>query len=140
MTCIEVLSANSCRLSNEVLSEFSQKAFDSNAIDSKRRTRLHVACLEGHVGVALALADLGPKCDSLDCEGYSPLLVAVREEHPDIASALVRTGVDVNRGGGLFGSPLHVATVNFDPQMVMLLIRGKADVNQTDADGLLAVD
>eukprot|EP00439_Symbiodinium_sp_Y106_P075305 s165_g14.t2 len=119
----------------EVLSEFSQKAFDPNAIDSKRRTRLHVACLEGHVGVALALAENGSKCDSLDCEGYSPLLVAVREEHPDIANALVRVGVDVNRGGGLFGSPLHVATVNFDPQMVMLLIRGKADVNQTDADG-----
>lgn len=120
----------------EVLSEFSQKAFDANAIDSKRRTRLHVACLEGHVGVALALAEMTQsKNDSLDCEGYSPLLVAVREEHPDIASALVRTGVEVNRGGGLFGSPLHVATVNFDPQMVMLLIRGKADVNQTDADG-----
>ncbi|CAJ1444235.1 unnamed protein product [Effrenium voratum] len=119
----------------EVLGEFSQKAFDPNAIDSKRRTRLHVACLEGHVGVALALAETGSKCDSLDCEGYSPLLVAVREEHPDIANALVRVGVDVNRGGGLFGSPLHVATVNFDPQMVMLLIRGKADVNQTDADG-----
>eukprot|EP00931_Biecheleriopsis_adriatica_P115045 TRINITY_DN90892_c0_g1_i1.p1 TRINITY_DN90892_c0_g1~~TRINITY_DN90892_c0_g1_i1.p1 ORF type:complete len:1119 (+),score=248.09 TRINITY_DN90892_c0_g1_i1:75-3431(+) len=119
----------------EVLSEFSQKAFDPNAIDSKRRTRLHVACLEGHVGVAVALAENGSKCDSLDCEGYSPLLVAVREEHPDIANALVRVGVDVNRGGGLFGSPLHVATVNFDPQMVLLLIRGKADVNQTDADG-----
>lgn len=119
----------------EVLSHFSQKAFDPNAIDSKRRTRLHVSCLEGHVGVAVALAENGSKCDSLDCEGYSPLLVAVREEHPDIADALVRVGVDVNRGGGLFGSPLHVATVNFDPQMVMLLIRGKADVNQTDADG-----
>ena len=65
-----------------------------------------MACLEGHVGVALALAENGPtslqilhcskccndasapkrgfgklrsKCDSLDCEGYSPLLVAVRE-------------------------------------------------------------
>jgi len=119
----------------EVLSHFSQKTFDANAIDSKRRTRLHVACLEGHVGVAMSLADSGSKCDSLDCEGYSPLLVAVREEHPDIASALVRAGVDVNRGGGLFGSPLHVATVNFDPHMVLLLIRGKADVNQTDADG-----
>lgn len=119
----------------EVLSHFSQKTFDPNAIDSKRRTRLHVACLEGHVGVAVALAERGTKCDSLDCEGYSPLLVAVREEHPDIASALVRVGVDVNRGGGLFGSPLHVATVNFDPQMVVLLIRGRADVNQTDADG-----
>lgn len=119
----------------EVLSDFSQKTFDPNAIDSKRRTRLHVACLEGHVGVAMALAESGSKCDSLDCEGYSPLLVAVREEHPDIATALVRVGVDVNRGGGLFGSPLHVATVNFDPHMVLLLINGKADVNQTDADG-----
>jgi len=119
----------------EVLSQFSQKAFDPNAIDSKRRTRLHVACLEGHAGVATALAESGSKCDSLDCEGYSPLLVAVREEHPDIASALVKVGVDVNRGGGLFGSPLHVATVNFDPHMVMLLIHGRADVNQTDADG-----
>lgn len=119
----------------DVLSLFSQKTFDANAIDSKRRTRLHVACLEGHVGVAMSLAESGSKCDSLDCEGYSPLLVAVREEHPEIATALVRVGVDVNRGGGLFGSPLHVATVNFDPQMVLLLIRGKADVNQTDADG-----
>lgn len=119
----------------EVLSQFSQKQFDPNAIDSKRRTRLHVACLEGHVGVAMSLAENGSKCDSLDCEGYSPLLVAVREEHPDIAEALVRVGVDVNRGGGLFGSPLHVATVNFDPHMVLLLIHGKADVNQTDADG-----
>jgi ankyrin repeat protein len=119
----------------EILREFSQKTFDPNAIDSKRRTRLHVACLEGHVGVAMALASNGSKCDSLDCEGYSPLLVAVREEHPDIATALVKSGVDVNRGGGLFGSPLHVATVNFDPQMVQLLIRGEADVNQTDADG-----
>jgi len=123
MTCIEILS------------QFSQKAFDVNAIDSKRRTRLHVACLEGHVGVAMSLAESGSKCDSLDCEGYSPLLVAVREEHPEIATAFVRVGVDVNRGGGLFGSPLHVATVNFDPHMVLLLIRGKADVNLTDADG-----
>jgi ankyrin repeat protein len=119
----------------EILSQFSQKTFDANAIDSKRRTRLHVACLEGHVGVAMSLAESGSKCDSLDCEGYSPLLVAVREEHPEIATALVRVGVDVNRGGGLFGSPLHVATVNFDPHMVLLLIRGRADVNQTDADG-----
>eukprot|EP00927_Polykrikos_kofoidii_P082745 TRINITY_DN8307_c0_g1_i1.p1 TRINITY_DN8307_c0_g1~~TRINITY_DN8307_c0_g1_i1.p1 ORF type:complete len:1207 (-),score=184.01 TRINITY_DN8307_c0_g1_i1:797-4417(-) len=119
----------------QVLSTFSQKPFDPNAIDSKRRTRLHVACLEGHVGVAMSLAENGSKCDSLDCEGYSPLLVAVREEHPDIATALVRVGVDVNRGGGLFGSPLHVATVNFDPHMVLLLIHGRADVNQTDADG-----
>lgn len=119
----------------EILSHFSQKQFDLNAIDSKRRTRLHVACLEGHVGVAISLAEGGSKCDSLDCEGYSPLLVAVREEHPDIATALVKVGVDVNRGGGLFGSPLHVATVNFDPHMVLLLINGKADVNQTDADG-----
>mmetsp|Transcript_9920 Transcript_9920/g.26210 ORF Transcript_9920/g.26210 Transcript_9920/m.26210 type:complete len:1176 (-) Transcript_9920:139-3666(-) len=119
----------------EVLSLFSQKTFDPNAIDSKRRTRLHVACLEGHVGVAMSLAENGSKCDSLDCEGYSPLLVAVREEHPDIATALVNAGVDVNRGGGLFGSPLHVATVNFDPHMVMLLIQGRADVNQMDQDG-----
>lgn len=119
----------------EILSQFSQKSFDPNAIDSKRRTRLHVACLEGHVGVAMSLAESGSKCDSLDIEGYSPLLVAVREEHPDIATALVRVGADVNNGGGLFGSPLHVATVNFDPQMVLLLIHGKADVNQTDADG-----
>lgn len=119
----------------DILGLFSQKPFDSNAIDSKRRTRLHVACLEGHVGVAVALASNGSKCDSLDCEGYSPLLVAVREEHPEIAAALVRSGLDVNRGGGLFGSPLHVATVNFDPSMVMLLIQGKANVNQTDADG-----
>mmetsp|Transcript_44668 Transcript_44668/g.103186 ORF Transcript_44668/g.103186 Transcript_44668/m.103186 type:complete len:1152 (-) Transcript_44668:26-3481(-) len=119
----------------DILSQFSQKTFDANAIDSKRRTRLHVACLEGHVGVAVSLAESGSKCDSLDCEGYSPLLVAVREEHPDIATALVRIGVDVNKGGGLFGSPLHVATVNFDPHMVFLLIKGRADVNQTDADG-----
>mmetsp|Transcript_111271 Transcript_111271/g.197033 ORF Transcript_111271/g.197033 Transcript_111271/m.197033 type:complete len:1218 (-) Transcript_111271:222-3875(-) len=119
----------------EVLSLFSQKPFDANAIDSKKRTRLHVACLEGHVGVAISLAENGSRCDSEDCEGYSPLLVAVREEHPAIATTLVRVGVDVNRGGGLFGSPLHVATVNFDPHMVLLLIRGKADVNKTDADG-----
>lgn len=152
----------------EILSMFSQKPFDPNAIDSKRRTRLHVACLEGHVGVAMALAEsgsrpppqgkiavspvmgyqpdvnsavalmesqMGSRCDSLDCEGYSPLLVAVREEHQEIATALVRVGVDVNCGGGLFGSPLHVATVNFDPRMVLLLLCAKADVNQTDADG-----
>eukprot|EP00438_Fugacium_kawagutii_P033372 Skav231033 [mRNA] locus=scaffold1869:219579:256567:- [translate_table: standard] len=104
---------------------------------SEWQALLHVACLEGHVGVALALSETGQqRCDTLDCEGYSPLLVAqALQEHPDIASALVRSGVDVNRGGGLFGSPLHVATVNFDPQMVNLLIRGKAFVNQTDADG-----
>eukprot|EP00929_Paragymnodinium_shiwhaense_P097982 TRINITY_DN59544_c0_g1_i1.p1 TRINITY_DN59544_c0_g1~~TRINITY_DN59544_c0_g1_i1.p1 ORF type:complete len:1129 (-),score=294.76 TRINITY_DN59544_c0_g1_i1:207-3593(-) len=119
-----------------ILGHFSQKTFDPNAIDSKRRTRLHVACLEGHVGVAMSLAgNPSSKCDSLDCEGYSPLLVAVREEHPEIATSLVKSKVDVNCGGGLFGSPLHVATVNFDPQMVMLLINGKADVNLTDADG-----
>lgn len=135
-TCKEKADKNDLHLTCiEVLSQFSQKAFDVNAIDSKRRTRLHVACLEGHVGVAMSLAESGSKCDSLDCEGYSPLLVAVREEHPEIATAFVRVGVDVNRGGGLFGSPLHVATVNFDPHMVLLLIRGKADVNLTDADG-----
>mmetsp|Transcript_40040 Transcript_40040/g.113219 ORF Transcript_40040/g.113219 Transcript_40040/m.113219 type:complete len:1162 (+) Transcript_40040:10-3495(+) len=119
----------------EVLSRFSQKGFDLNALDSKHRTRLHVACLEGHVGVAMALAQGGCKCDMLDREGCSPLLIAVREEYSTIATALVRTGGDVNRGGGLFGSPLHVATVNFDPQLVLLLIHGKADVNLTDGDG-----
>ena len=45
MSCIEVAAVPSVRLSlrahfvGQVLSEFSQKAFDPNAIDSKRRTR-----------------------------------------------------------------------------------------------------
>eukprot|EP00397_Hematodinium_sp_SG-2012_P007028 GEMP01007068.1.p1 GENE.GEMP01007068.1~~GEMP01007068.1.p1 ORF type:complete len:957 (+),score=166.33 GEMP01007068.1:34-2904(+) len=119
----------------EFLSLFSQKQFDINGFDSKRRTRLHVTCLEGHAGVARALIQGNARLDMLDSDGYSPLLVAVREEHALIVTALVAQNVDVNKGGGLFGSPLHVCTVNFDTNLATFLINGKADVNHADNDG-----
>jgi len=119
----------------DVLAVFSQKAFDVNGFDSKRRARLHVACTEGHDGVARALIEGKARIETLDSEGYSPLLIAVREEHPNIVGFLVNHKVDVNKGGGLFGSPLHVCTVNFDATLAVVLIAGKANVNYADNDG-----
>ncbi|PFH34569.1 hypothetical protein BESB_066020 [Besnoitia besnoiti] len=61
------------------------------AVDAKRRTRLHVAALEGHEGVARALLRAGERAElnALDSDGSSPLLLAVRESQFNLVALLV---------------------------------------------------
>lgn len=120
----------------EVIAYISERVFDINGVDSKRRCRLHVACVEGHTGIVKALTEApNIRLNTLDVDGYSPLLVAVREEYTELCTFLVSAKADVNSGGGPFGTSIHVAVVNFSTQAVDLLIEGMCDVNFTDVEG-----
>jgi ankyrin repeat protein len=120
---------------SQVVTQFSAGDTNLHTLDSKKRSRIHIAALEGHTGVTIALIEAKVSAESLDTDKYSPLLVAVREEHVDIVKVLVESNVNVNDGGGLFGSPLHVATAAFDEKVVRVLVSAKANTNCTDVDG-----
>jgi ankyrin repeat protein len=120
---------------SQVVTQFSAGDTNLHTLDSKKRSRLHIAALEGHTGVTIALLEAKVSPESLDTDKYSPLLVAVREEHVDIVNVLVENNANVNDGGGLFGSPLHVATAAFDEKVVRILVNAKANTNCTDVDG-----
>ncbi|CBZ52387.1 leucine rich repeat containing protein / ankyrin repeat containing protein [Neospora caninum Liverpool] len=67
------------------------RAFAADVVfarDAKQRTRLHVAALEGHEGVARALLQGSADFNALDVDAASPLFLAVKEGQFNVVALL----------------------------------------------------
>ena len=113
-----------------------EKSFDINHTDSRKKTILHIACMNGDLGVVKALIETeGIDLDIVDKEECTPLCIAIRDSHFEIAKLLIEAGADVNLGGGYFGSALHLAVVRANLLLVDMMIKRRAEVNVVDCDG-----
>ena len=117
------------------LQHFSEGEFNINQVDSKRRSLLHNAAIEGDYGVVYGLIKANVDLDMLDKDGLSALALAIKAEQMDCVKILLESGADVNEGGGALGSCLHLATFLVQPWLVRELLKRRADVNLRDCEG-----
>ncbi|XP_065484831.1 ankyrin repeat domain-containing protein 36C-like [Caloenas nicobarica] len=93
------------------------------------RTRLHLACANGHADVVRFLA--GKKC-KLNPRGMfkkSPLMLAVQHQHKDCVTALLEHGANPDHKGAGGNTALHMAAVVPSESMVELLLEHNAHID-----------
>ncbi|XP_065907695.1 uncharacterized protein [Dysidea avara] len=103
--------------------------------DTRNRTSLHYAALNGHYTVASSLLDWGSEVDSVNVEHYTPLHFAARSGHTDIAALLVGNGADVNMKNKVGRTPLDCAVLGNKGNVVEYFVnRVQMDTTQYDQE------
>lgn len=76
--------------------------------------------------------------NTVNKEGYSPLVLACYKANNKVAKYLIENGSDINASSSM-GTPLMAAIVKANNDIAKLLVNKKADVNLTDAKGTTAL-
>eukprot|EP01136_Pigoraptor_vietnamica_P013186 Opistho-1_new@4141 len=76
--------------------------------------------------------------NTVNDEGYSPLLLACYRGNNEVAKFLIESGSDIN-GKSKFGTPLMACIVKANNEIAKILIEKKADVNFADGNGTTAL-
>ena len=80
-----------------------------NAPDVRGRAALHLACMEGHLGVAASLLQRQAAVNAEDTDGRTPLHLACVADHFLIAKLLVKHGADLEALDGCCERPYDIA-------------------------------
>ena len=80
-----------------------------NAPDVRGRAALHLACMEGHLGVAASLLQRQAAVNVEDTDGRTPLHLACVADHFLIAKLLVKHGADLEALDGCCERPYDIA-------------------------------
>lgn len=76
--------------------------------------------------------------NSVNEEGYSPLILACYKGNLAVASFFIHNVKDIN-GNSTMGTPLMAAVVKRNSEIVKLLLENKANPNITDVNGTTAL-
>ncbi|TDD97343.1 ankyrin repeat domain-containing protein [Flavobacterium cellulosilyticum] len=76
--------------------------------------------------------------NSLNDEGYSPLILASYRGNVSVVNFLIQNVKDIN-GSGPMGTPLMAAVVKGNKEIVLALLENNADANLSDANGTTAL-
>lgn len=76
--------------------------------------------------------------NSINEEGYSPLILACYRNNYEVAKFIIKVGGDINSKSDM-GTPLMAAVVKRNFEIVKLLLEKKADVNISDINGTTAL-
>ncbi|MES2543601.1 MAG: ankyrin repeat domain-containing protein [Bacteroidota bacterium] len=94
---------------------------------------------KGTVDEMKAIVKQNPEAvNSVNEEGYSPLILACYKGNLTVAEYLVLKVKNIN-GSSSMGTPLMAAVVKKYPAIVKLLLENNADVNIADANGTTAL-
>lgn len=76
--------------------------------------------------------------NSVNGEGYSPLILASYRGNIEVAKFLIKNVKDIN-GSSPMGTPLMAAVVKGNKEIVVALLENNANPNLTDANGTTAL-
>ncbi len=94
---------------------------------------------KGTVGQAKEAVKANPKAfQTVNSEGYSPLILACYRANNEVAKYLIETGADIN-GSSSMGTPLMAAVVKGNNEIAKFLIEHKANPDIADANGTTAL-
>lgn len=119
-----------------------KKNADSNAVDDRGVTALHIACSRGFYSIAQLLIESGANVSAVSPVGYTPLMAAANNQRLPAIRLLLEKGADINLSDSRERTALHWAmgqrSLKPDNQKacIHLLIKAGADVNSRDEDGI----
>jgi len=76
--------------------------------------------------------------NTVNSDGFSPLLLACYRSNNEVAKLLIETGCDINQKSSM-GTPLMAAVVKGNSTIVQYLLLKNANVNLTDENGTTAL-
>jgi ankyrin repeat protein len=71
-------------------------------------------------------------------DGFSPLILACYKGNNEVAKLLIETGCDIN-GNSKMGTPLMACVVKGNNEIAKFLIKKKVDIDNADANGTTAL-
>jgi ankyrin repeat protein len=120
---------------DEFLYVFSDNDFDLNKTDLRNRNLVHLAAINGDLGVLSGLIKAGCDLNLQDIDECSPLVSALRENNIQGSKLLLEAGANPNSGGGLFGCPLNLAVVKSELWIVKEILKSKQFSFSSDNNG-----
>ncbi len=88
--------------------------------------------------VKMALSSNPNAFNTVNADGYSPLILACYKGNNEVAKLLIGIGTDLN-GNSKMGTPLMASIVKGNNEIAKLLIESKANVNIFDENGTTAL-
>ena len=116
------------------------KKDDSDDQTREPRVSLHVAALQGRVGVIEQHVQAGSDLNQRDAYGSSPLIVAATFGRTDAARALIHAGADLEVTNNEGSTALHTAAFFCRPEIVQALLDNDADKTARNAAGRTVLD
>lgn len=111
--------------------------------NEKGETQLHVACINGDIGVVERLLSSGHPANVRDHCGWSPLHEAANHGYVEIAEVLLKHGANIDDPGGVSCkgvTPLHDAASCGHFSVMQLLIQHGANLTLKTHDGDTVLD
>jgi ankyrin repeat protein len=113
---------------------------DVNAKSRERWSPLTTASPGGDVDMVETLFGEGAiKANSLDGQGWTPLMIATIEGHREVVRALLEYGVEVNAWNNQGWTALRFAVSMDETEILRLLLAAGADANLVDDEGTTAL-
>eukprot|EP01113_Clastostelium_recurvatum_P029729 TRINITY_DN3592_c0_g1_i1.p1 TRINITY_DN3592_c0_g1~~TRINITY_DN3592_c0_g1_i1.p1 ORF type:complete len:512 (-),score=91.12 TRINITY_DN3592_c0_g1_i1:110-1645(-) len=114
------ISHNSLTITDMLLA----KGANPNISDSIQNSPLHIACANGNRHALTALFEKGKDVylDSVNIEGYTPLLLCIKNGYEDMALALCERDADVKIPGGDGVTPLLAAVQRGYVELVRVIL------------------
>ena len=98
-----------------------------------------IACIQCFPSNKIGKQLEGAVVNTLDNEGYTPLIRAAENGHHSCLNELIKEGADVNAKGSYGYTPLLLAAVKDETECVAALIDAGADVNTRNDSGRTAL-
>jgi len=90
---------------------------------------------KGTVEQAKAILKANPNAfNTINADGYSPLILACYRGNNEVAKLLIENGSDIN-GNSKMGTPLMASIVKGNTEIAKFLIEKKADIHLADTNG-----
>lgn len=109
------------------------------SVDTKGRTELHIAAMNGRNDVVRSLVELGVDTEARDIMGWTALHSAVQNGRYDVVRLLIQLGVNKTAQDNEGRTALHLATPNCPNDMVRILLELGVNMETRDKYGKTAL-
>ena len=103
-------------------------ATNLDAVGADGKTALMIACANGHLGVAKAMANAGADIDATDGERRTALWLAAANAQLSLLRALIARGADLNKPATKKRTPAWAAAASDHADVVRLLVDAGANL------------
>ena len=126
--------------SRPMLERLLKAGISPDASDYDRRTGLHLAAAEGHLGLLRMMINAGAEIEFKDRWGTDALIESVKHERVDIARFLIASGASVNTADKLGFTSLHHAKFLGNFELIQLLEEHGGKIKEVTASSVVGGD